>query len=389
MLALFFVAMSLSAQNVENDKAALMSEIEKNNTTLAAMRQRVIADKQKNSLSNTLPDPSFDFSNTWGNQPNSVTSQSYSIKQDLDWGTISGLRKKTINSSNKTADLNYLIQRQILLAQVDKLIVDLTYGNALCEELGIREQRAAEIKELYEKKFAAGDADQLELNKVRLNHTATIAELRKAQADRDAVLNDLQRVNGNHPIIFTHTDYADIPLPPLAELMKRAEANAPQIAMVANTIEEERQKLKLSKTEGLPELTLGYAGSSARSNRTNAITVGLSIPIWGNSQRKVKQQKAELTVAELEKEDVETQIKSTLSKQYTNVTSLCQISDQFKKELHANEDIEILNKALKAGKLSLIDYLNELTFYYSAHTQALQAEHNSQLALSELWYMFR
>ena len=389
ILLLLLGSMSLSAQNVDNDKAALMSEIEKNNTTLAALRQKVIADKQLNGIDNVLPDPSFNFSNTWSNQPGSVTAQGYSIEQELDWGTISGRRSKTTKSANREVDLKYLAERQTLLAEADLLIIELIYYNALCEELSIRKERASLLRDLFTKKFAAGDADRLELNKVKLNYTATMADLRKAKADRDAISDDLQRLNGNKPFVFKNTKYTSTALPPLSELMIMAEKNAPQIALVNNAIELEQQRLKLSQSEGIPNLTVGYAGSSAKHERTNALTVGFDIPLWGNSRRKVKQQRAAIAVAELEKTDVVTKIKSTLKKQYANAISLKEISEQFNKELNENEDIDILNKALNTGKLSLIEYLNEITFYYNAHDRALEAERDVQISFSNMWKIFR
>lgn len=111
--------------------------------------------------------------------------------------------------------------------------------------------------------------------------------------------------------------------------------------------------------------------------------------MWGNSRRKVKQQKAALRQAEYEKKDVEAQVKANLSRQCTNSTSLCLVAEQFRKELTSNEDISILDKALNTGELSLIDYLNEVAFYYAAHTQALESERDSQLAVSDLWSIFR
>lgn len=389
LLLLLLCILPLSAQNVEKEKSTLLAEIEKNNTTLAALRQKVIADKETNNLDKALPDPSFDFSNTWGNQPQSVTSQSYSIEQELDWGTLSGLRNKTRKSENKIVDFNYLLARQSLLAEADQLIVQLTYSNALCEELSMREERSANLKYLYEKKFSAGDADQLELNKVRLSYTSSVAELRQAKAERDEILENLQRLNGNHPINYLHTDYASNQLPTLGTLLQRAEIQAPQLAIASSTIEREHRRLKLSKTEGLPNLNIGYAGSTAKGDNTNAITIGFDIPLWGNNRRKVKQQRAALTLAEMEKKDVEIQIKATLNRRYNNAYSLVQIAEQFRKELTVNEDISILDQALEAGKLSLIDYLNEISFYYSARTQALEAERDSQLAISEVWNMFR
>ena len=389
ILVLLFCALPLSAQNVEKDKAALMAEIERNNTTLATLRQKVVAEKQKNAVDNGLPNPSFDFSNTWGNQPQDVPTQNYSVEQEFDWGTITGQRKRTTKSANKVVDLNYQIERQTLLAEAELLIVELTYNNALCEEIRMREERAAELKDLYEKKFKAGDADQLELNKVRLNHTSIVAELRKAIADGEAVKENLKRLNGNKDFKYEYSSYANKALPTLAALQNQAKTLAPQMLILNSNIDLETQRLKVSKSEAFPNLKLGYAGSNAKDIRTNALTIGIDLPLWGNDRRRMKQQKAELAVAKLEKQDMETQINATLTRQYKNAISLYQISEQLKKELQINEDITILDKALSAGKLSLIEYLNEIMFYYDTRTQSIEAERNAQIAIASVWDIFR
>lgn len=383
ILYCLLAALPLHAQPAGNERDNLLSEIEKNNTTLAALRQKAVAEKQGNKVGNALPDPKIGFSQSWANK------QTYSVEQELDWGTLSGLRKKVTSKSDEIAELNYQLERQALLSEADQLIVLLIYQNALCEEMGYREERANTLRQLYEKKFKTGDANQLEVNKVRLNHTATIANLMNVRAQRDNTLGELKRLNGNRPIQCTTARYGQTQLPPLADLMERAESISPQLALARTHIQREQQQLQLSKSEAMPSLSLGYEGEFSKIERTNSLNIGMSIPVWSNTRNKVRQQRASLTLAEMEQADTELQIRSDLDRRYNVACQLLEIAAKFRKELTANEDISILDKSLEAGQISLIEYLNEVDFYYDAHTQVLEAERDSELAVSELWSIFR
>ena len=89
LFSLFFATVAAYAQNdCEQEKKALLQEIEHNNTTLAALRQKAVATKKQNEVGTALPDPKIGFANTWGNQPTTVTKQNVSIEQELDWGTL-------------------------------------------------------------------------------------------------------------------------------------------------------------------------------------------------------------------------------------------------------------------------------------------------------------
>lgn len=379
----------LSGQSLSYERDQWLKEIEKNNTTLTALRQKNATEKLQNRTGNALPDPKIGFANTWGNQPTSVTKQNFSIEQELEWGSISGQRKKLTQVRNKAADLEYALQRQTILSEADQYLILMVFYNALYAEWCDREARARELKLLYEKKFAAGDATQLDLNKVKLNHTACRAEMQKAKALREENKAQLQRLNGNIAMELEQRQYANATLPPLADLLEKNRHRIPELEKARHNVLAERQELKLSKTEGLPNLSIGYAGEIAKGDNTNGITLGMNIPLWGNSRRNVKQQKAEVLLAEMEQKDTELQISNQLSRQYANAYSLSQIATQFRKELNEYEDQSILDKALDNGQLSVIDYLNEIAFYYAARVQVLEAEKDSQLSLSELWSNFR
>ena len=389
LLLLFLTTWSAMGQPQTEGPEKILSEIEKNNTTLAALRQKVVTEQKANEMSKALPDPRVGFSNSWGNQPNSVNKQNFSVEQELDWGTVSGLRNKTIEANKSVVEFDYLIERQKILAEADQYLIELIYYNALYEEYAQRVQRAEDLKDLYAKKLKIGDANQLEVNKVKLNAVSNRTEFKKIAVKKEEILNELKRLNGNIPIVCELKQNNCQVLPTLSDLMKQIETMSPILQKSKKQIEAGKKELQLNKLEGLPNLSIGYVGEIARGDNTNGFSIGMNIPIWGNSRRKINYQKTVVTLAEMEKKDMELQITATIQKQYAAANHLTQIAKEFRQELSQNEDLSLLDKALNQGQISLIDYINEITFYYTAREQALEAERDSQMAISELKNMLR
>ena len=389
LLLLFLTTWPAMGQPQTEGPEKILSEIEKNNTTLAALRQKVVTEQKANEMSKALPDPRVGFSNSWGNQPNSVNKQNFSVEQELDWGTVSGLRNKTIKANKSVVEFDYLIERQKILAEADQYLIELIYYNALYEEYAQRVQRAEDLKDLYAKKLKIGDANQLEVNKVKLNAVSNRAEFKKIAVRKEDILNELKRLNGNIPVVCELKQNNCQVLPMLSDLMKQIETTSPILQKSKQQIEAGKKELQLNKLEGLPNLSIGYVGEIARGDNTNGFSIGMNIPIWGNSRRKINYQKTVVTLAEMEKKDMELQITATIQKQYAAANHLTQIAKEFRQELSQNEDLSLLDKALNQGQISLIDYINEITFYYTAREQALEAERDSQLAISVLKNMLR
>ena len=377
------------AQKLDSNRAGMLAEIEKNNTTLIALRQQAEADKAQNRVGNALPDPTFGFSYSWGNKSGMEGKKTFSAEQELDLGTLTRKRSKLAKSANAVIDWNYRLERQTILAEADLLLVQLVYHNANCEELSSRMERAKLLKEVYEKKMLAGDANQIELNKIRLFHTSAMANYKRAQAERAVTLDELQRLNGNQPVQYGHTEYSTIDLPTLNVLEEKAMDLSPLIQSANANIKQEKENLKLNKIEALPGVSIGYTGEHVGGNNYNGVSVGVSVPLWGNSRRKVSQQRTAVLAAEMNKHDAENQILSKMKLQYDNAKSLLELSKQYKTELANNEDLKILEKALKAGQISLLEYLTEVAFYDNARSEVLSIERDSQLAISQLFSIFQ
>ena len=81
-------------------------------------------------------------------------------------------------------------------------------------------------------------------------------------------------------------------------------------------------------------------GKYVKDSRYSGLTLGVSIPLWGNSRTKVKQRKMERQVSELDLADVQTQLGADIRTRYATAQSLFETAQRL------NEQIALMAKRL-------------------------------------------
>lgn len=361
-----------------------MQAIARNNTTLKAMHAQLQATLLANSADNALPDPEAEVAYMFGSPKGVEPRTNVAVTQSLDWGVLTGRRRKLSKAANTAAMAEYRVAFQKVMSEADAALVQMVYYNRLQTELETRCHEARNIMLMYEKKYTNGDVNLIELNKVRLNTAVSEAELQRAKVDRAAVAQTLQRLNGGAPITIPDTVYpATTALPPLATL-KEAMPHTAAIAQAEASLAQSTAAVKLAKVEGMPEFTVGFQGEYIKDNNYSGPSIGLSIPLWGNTRRKVKAARATQVASQLSLADARQQQLSTLDQLYMQATDLNATTQQLKDHLAATTNDALLRRSLEAGQLSVLNYLLEQSFYYSARTALLEAERDAQLAVSQV-----
>lgn len=361
-----------------------MQAIARNNTTLKAMHAQLQATLLANSADNALPDPEAEVAYMFGSPKGVEPRTNVAVTQSLDWGVLTGRRRKLSKAANTAAMAEYRVAFQKVMSEADAALVQMVYYNRLQTELETRCHEARNIMLMYEKKYTNGDVNLIELNKVRLNTAVSEAELQRAKVDRAAVAQTLQRLNGGAPITMPDTVYpATTALPPLATL-KEAMPHTAAIAQAEASLAQSTAAVKLAKVEGMPEFTVGFQGEYIKDNNYSGPSIGFSIPLWGNTRRKVKAARATQVASQLSLADARQQQLSTLDQLYMQATDLNATTQQLKDHLAATTNDALLRRSLEAGQLSVLNYLLEQSFYYSARTALLEAERDAQLAVSQV-----
>lgn len=357
--------------------------MEQNNTTLRALREQNRAERLAAGVEAPLPDPEVEVARMWGGA-SMPERTNVNVKQSLDWGTLSGRRRTLTKAAESVADGAYAEARRVLLAEAELAVVDMIYANKLCNELQLRLEQAEAVMQLYNRKQAAGDATGIEVNKVRLNRSMAAAELRRAEAERAAAAANVARLNGGTPLSIADTLYAAGSLPPLVEMQRHAETSGSALRAAEAEVKQRRSEHRLSKTLALPALTVGFTGEYLKDSKYSGVSLGLSLPVWSGSRRRVKQSGALATAAELTHADARLQLGERIARGYATAVALDASARGLQADLAALSNERLLRKALDEGQLTVLDYLLELAFYYEARTARLQAERDAEAAKAEV-----
>lgn len=376
----------LCAQSVlKSGWESWMAQIAQNNTTLKALHRQMQASVLANGSNLCLPDPEAEVAYLVGTPKGVPNRTNVSLTQSLDWDVLLGRRRALAKANNQVAYNDYRLAVQQVLTEADEQFTTLVYYNKLCGELSQRQTLAEEIERLYQQKFERGDINQLEVNKVRLNASVCRADWARANNERQQILANLQRLNGGHAVAFTDTVYplAGKALPPLVDFQSAlAGSLAVQTAQAA--VAQSEAEIKVAKAEGLPALTVGFQGEYIKQNNYSGLSLGFSVPIWGNSRKKIRKAEAELAANRLTVDDVIYQERAQVAKLYASAQQLQQAANALQKDMQLMNNDQLLRRSLELGQISLLDYLLELSFYYTARTSQLEAERDAQLAVSAL-----
>lgn len=376
----------LCAQSVlKSGWESWMAQIAQNNTTLKALHRQMQASVLANGSNLSLTDPEAEVAYLVGTPKGVPNRTNVSLTQSLDWDVLLGRRRALAKANNQVAYNDYRLAVQQVLTEADEQFTSLVYYNKLCGELLQRQALAEEIERLYQQKFERGDINQLEVNKVRLNASVCRADWARANNERQQILANLQRLNGGHAVAFTDTVYplAGKALPPLVDFQSAlAGSLAVQTAQAA--VAQSEAEIKVAKAEGLPALTVGFQGEYIKQNNYSGLSLGFTVPIWGNSRKKIRKAEAELAANRLTVDDVIYQERAQVAKLYASAQQLQQAANALQKDMQLMNNDQLLRRSLELGQISLLDYLLELSFYYTARTSQLEAERDAQLAVSAL-----
>lgn len=391
-IILALAPLSTYAQNASSDAPNFsawqnsLEEIASNNVQIQALRSQLQAQQAANGVGLRLPDPEAEVAYLFGSPKGIPNRTNVSLTQQLDWSVILGRRKALAEANNQQALHSYRASLQRILTDIDRALTSAVYSNRLCEELTLRDSIARDVLKLYAEKFQRGDISQIEYNKVRLNASMSQAELARAESERTQAQLTLQALNGGKRIDFSSTSYPSSAhsLPAMDSLLVAAQVASHTIAAAQGAIQQSQAQERVARTDALPQLTVGFQGEYIRENNYSGLSIGFTLPLWGNARQRVRQAKAETMSRTLSLADARQQIAQLVSKQYATAQALQHTGDELQEGLSLTSNDRLLRRSLELGQISLLDYLLEVSFYYSARTAQLEAERDAQLAIAEL-----
>ena len=370
----------------QNSIDQVLKSIETNNKSLQANTKMTDAQKLEAQTGKFLANPSVEWEQMWGNRNNPGSEYTLTVKQSLDFPTTYSNKNKLANLKANTIGFQSAAYRQQLLLNAKQTCIEIIYLRKQKSLLDERLANAETMFALYKKRFESGDANQLELNKIQLELLNAQNQSRLNKAALTAAEEQLRNLNGGKPITFDATDY-----PTGEELINFDQLQAafmeadPNLKSLTGDQEIANREVKLSRSLTLPKFDVGYKRNAAKDHvASNGFMVGVSIPLFENKNT-VKKAKAQAEFATASLEDNRLNLKTNLQQLYQQAEALQISRADYAKVLEQQRNIELLNKALNAGQLSVIDYFTELTTIYDSHQSYLDVEKEYHSILAQLY----
>ena len=364
----------------------VLNSIELHNKTIQAGQKLKQARQLENRTNNNLANPTVELNQLWAKNGGGKNANELAVVQSFDFPSAYIHRNKLIKSQNTVSDLQYASTRQEILLAAQQTCLEIIYLQQQKRLLERRLKNTALLTQLYQKRLESGDANQLEYNKILLEKINAENASRLNAANLQAQSDILQQLNGGVVISFSDSIFPILPpLPEFSQLEAAYLAADPKLNSLAEESRTAEQEIKVNRALSLPKFDIGYRRNGGSEEKMNGFKIGMSIPLW-ESKNTVKQAKAQAEYANAYMEDNTLNLKITLHATLRAGSGIGNIPKSLSDSPTPPQQNELLlNKALKAGQISMLDYFVEINMLYESIQNYLDIEKEYQTILAQLF----
>lgn len=374
------IPMWMQAQNIDR----VLQSIEQNNKELQSQVQLTKAQQMENRTGNNLSDPTVSYSSFYKNGAGPGHGTEFVVSQGFDFPTQYITRNRQADLQNEAIDKQHQAIRRDILLQAKNLCLDLILLNQEKALMDIRQRNADELAALYNKRLEAGDANILEVNKIKMERMNVQTEVAQNNAAHRTALQSLLTMNGNLPLEFADTQYPQVKeINDYNVLRDEVVASDLDLQALSFATQAAEKQVSVNKQNWLPKLQAGFRRNTDSHQSMNGFVVGGSLPIFSN-RKKVQIAKAQAVSAQLMQEDAKLHLENNLMALFNEMKQLKEAMDTYDVPL-LHQSLDLLKQALKEGQISLIEYFVEAEMVYKNLQARMQLENQYQKVMANIY----
>ena len=362
LIAVSFVLMAFTA-SADNSVDDVLKQIAQNNLTLRALQHDNEADVLDIKAENSLDGLSVEYSPFFRSGYSGVAESELVVSQEIQFPTKYADRKKQAKIQKTVGGKMYEKNRRDILFEAEQLCLDIIRLNMTMTMLDQRLKNSETLHQMYDKRMAAGDANILEVNKVKLDCMEVQTMVSEAQNERMLLLQQLQQLNGGKPVTIDSEKFPEFqPIKDFESYKALYLASDADIQMAETMLKSADMNVKMQKRGWLPNISFGYRRNTEQKEGVNGLMVGVSFPLYSNSKR-IKAARERRQSAELQVEQARKDAESQLQSGYQQLVGLQQVLDHSDVKM-MQESIVLFSKALQHGEINALDYYTEVNSIY-------------------------
>ncbi len=384
---LIFISITLLSSYcyAQNRVDVVLGEIEKNNKSLQSNSKYWEARRAEFRTGLTPYDPQVEYDYMIGTPKEAGNQRDFSVTQRLDFPSTYKRKRELSNEQIVQTELQQLAYRQDILLEAKLLVLEAIYLNKQAAELARRLQQSTGLVADYQKKLDKGDVIILDVNKARLQ---LLNIQNEASLNANAIqLNrtKLAQLNGGLPVNVSDTTYPVVPLIPDFEILDSTiEANDPLIKVYEQEKLIQQRQIAVQKALNLPKIETGYHSQGILGQNYKGLHAGITIPLWENKNR-LRAAQANLDYATSNAETQRLEHRTENRQYYEQLDVRKKAMEEYYRLMSTLNNTALLEKALRLGQITVIQYVQDQNYYFSTYDKYLQLEMEYHKALARLF----
>lgn len=389
---MIIIAATLAMANAANAITIedVIANVKQNNKELKYTTAQIDAQASEIKTNNNLSNPVVEGGYLFGKGP-AENKWEVGVSQEFEWPGLYSSRGAANKARVEAMKLGYSVKQLQLLTEAYGVCLDII---SLNRQIEYEKNIQSNIDALYEKNMKAfehGEVSVIDINKLKVERIGLQQKIDDCVLRRDALVKHLEGYNANMPLagVESLNEYPAQQLVSLDEYLAEAKESAPEVMQYRADMAADEKDVKVAKMQGLPKFSLGYKHANEEGNSFNGATVGVSLPIFENRGKK-KAAKAKAISSQLAYDNAVLVLTNEVTTNYNKATTLGKQLAGYSEALDGVNNVEILNKALAGGQISLLTYLQEVRYFVEARAVMLEmeSEYNQVLVNLNKYKMF-
>lgn len=338
-------------------------------------------------------DPEVDFEYLWPSSAGEANRWSAGISQELpDFRKMSATRRVI-----RAIDSLDIIQRRAAAAEAtyeaEQRLINLIGARRELMMLQEIHENFDSLTVSYTRAWEKGEVTILDLNKIKIEHARASAADRDAQGKVAALTAEIVALSGGDISADELVSLVDYPMYHLPEsghgcrpedgMMEKVVRDSPQFKVLAAQERVAAEKSGLASKERFPKLTLGYVHAYEDGNHFNGLSAGLTLPVFSRKSSRLAAEAEEYAVKSgnmMKTQEMIATANADCARAHTLQRQLAMLGPA----VENTNNIRLLKMALQGGEISLLEYLQETSYFVDAAREYNAARLEYALILASL-----
>lgn len=338
-------------------------------------------------------DPEVEFEYLWPSSAGEANRWSAGVSQELpDFRKMSATRRVA-----RAIDSLDVIQRRAAeseaLYEAEQRLISLIGARRELAMLQEIHENFDSLTVSYTRAWEKGEVTILDLNKIKIEHARASAADREAQGKVAALEAEIIALSGWEIADDQLSELIDYPMysfpvddhgcRPEEGMMEPVVRKSARFRLLEGREKVAAEKINLASKERFPKLSLGYVHAFEDGNHFNGLSASMSLPVFSRKSSKVA------AMAEETAMKMENTVK--MNEMIASANADCARAHMLQRQLamlgpavENTNNFRLLKMALEGGEISLLEYLQETSYFVDAAREYNAARLEYALVLASL-----